>query len=217
MKFFFLLLLSGIASVDRNSALNLMISRPLVISSIIGLMFGQILFCIAVGVLFEIVGLIDVPVGTHIPRDDTFAAYSASLLLSLNRIDTASDLLIALLLIILFIYPVTFTEKILRKFNQMLFVRYKKRNHSHSISPLIYRGILLSFVRGVIVYNLVFLLLDFLTVQLKVLFELNGNIYKAIFLLVAFCSGYLVRFLNFKSFFKYTALALGLFFGWLFL
>jgi PTS system mannose-specific IIC component len=210
-------LLSGLASVDRNSALNLMISRPLVISSIIGLMYGQILNCIAVGVLFEIIGLIDIPVGTHIPRDDTFAAYNASLLLSLNRINTASDLLIALLLIILFIYPVTFTEKILRKFNQMLFLRYRKRKHASDISPLIYRGILMSFVRGVIVYNLMFLLLDFLTGQLEDLFELNGNIYKAIFLCVAFCSGYLVRFLNFKSFFKYLAFVFGLFLGWLLL
>ncbi len=217
MKFVFLFFLSGVASVDRNAALNLMISRPLIISSIIGLMFGQIFYCIAIGALFELIGLVDIPVGTHIPRDDTFAAYISSLLISLNRINTASDVLIAILLIILFIYPVTFTEKLLRKFNQMLFIRYKKRNHSGDIAPLIYRGILFSFARGVIVYNFVFLILVFLISQLQHLFELNGNIYKAIFLLITFCSGYLVRFLNFKSFFKYLALALGLFVGWLFL
>ena len=194
-----------------------MISRPLIIATIIGMMFGQIFYCFTVGALFEIIGLIDVPVGTHIPRDDTFAAYSASLLIGLNIINTASDLLIAILLIILFTYPVTFTEKLLRKFNQMYFIRYRKRKHSSDISPLIYRGILLSFVRGIIVYNLTFLIIEYLITQLQNLLELNGNIYKAIFLLIVFCAGYLVRFLNFKSIYKYLALLAGLFIGWLFL
>ncbi len=215
MKIALLLLLSGIASVDRNAAFNLMISRPVVLSTIIGILFGNPTMCFMVGVLFEMIGLVDVPVGTHIPRDDTFAAYTFSLLIGFNLVTTVSDALIALLLIILFIHPVTFTDKLTRKLNKTLFLNQKKKNHNIKTKPLIIRGIIISFIRGIIVYNLFFVITAFLLIQLK-LNNFNDTHYeKYLFLSIVFLAGFLLRFLSFKSIYKYIIFIAGLFLGWI--
>lgn len=192
-----------------------MLSRPVVLSTLIGLLFGNMEMCFMVGVLFEIIGLVDVPVGTHIPRDDTFAAYSLSLLFALHQIESVSSLLIGLLLIIIFMYPVNFSEKIIRKWNQQLFLKYKNRTSSTTVGSLIYRGISLSFMRGLLVYNVIFLCISFVLSQLTSYVNIEGDYIKYFYLTIIFLCGYLLRFLSFKSVYKYLVFLLGLFLGWL--
>jgi len=68
MIYLFLILLTGIISIDRNNALNLMISRPIVISLIFYLFVENSSVIILTGILYELYGVIDIPVGTHIPK-----------------------------------------------------------------------------------------------------------------------------------------------------
>lgn len=216
MKIILLIIISGFASVDRNAALNIMLSRPVVLSTIIGLLFGNVEMCFMVGVLFELIGLVDVPVGTHVPRDDTFAVYALSLLIGFDQITSVSDILFSLLLIIIFIYPVTFSEKLIRKFNQMLYLKQKKLGIlSDKLESLLLRGIVISFMRGVIVYNICFLLIAFLLTQLNDYVIINGDHKKYLYFSIIFLSGFLLRFLSFKSIFKYIVFLTGIFIGWL--
>ncbi len=78
--FFLLVPLAGLLSMDRLTAFNFMLSRPLVVSALIGAVGGNFLWCLVGGVFFELVGLLDLPVGTHIACEDTFGAFAYSVL-----------------------------------------------------------------------------------------------------------------------------------------
>ena len=75
----FLILFSGFISVDRLAGLNIMLSRPIVVSGIIGIVFGDIYAALMMGLIFEFIGMLEVPVGTTITHDDTFGGYASSL------------------------------------------------------------------------------------------------------------------------------------------
>lgn len=217
MKYVLMLLISGLISVDRNSALNLMISRPIFIAMFIGLLFGNFYTIFLVGILFELIGLIDLPVGTHIPRDDSFMTYVACLVLTYINVDNVYKLFILITLIIIFSFPVTFTDLIVRKINQNIYLKNKVKGYNFPISKVISWGVILSFFRGVVIYNGVFFLVYYIYTQIvsiNIKFSFDKDLNSFLILIICFASGYLIRFLSFKSIVKYLIFTLGIIMGW---
>jgi|Wag4MinimDraft_13_1082653.scaffolds.fasta_scaffold00007_18 PTS system mannose-specific IIC component len=210
-----LFFISGISSVDRNAALHMMFSRPLVLSTIVGLLFGNVYLCFLSGLLIELFGNIDVPVGTKVSKDDTFMSYTMAVLISFDVVQVLSDYLLALLVVIIFVFPVTYVDVLTRKWNQHLLMRYLKYNLYKSPFSIIWKGIMIAFLKGVVLYNLFCLVTMFIVVQIESYMSIEGNITAYIFLMSSFLAGYLMRFLSFKSIHKYVIFVMGLVLGWL--
>ena len=66
--------------LDRTAALQIMISRPLVAGPLVGLLLGDALTGLTVGMLLELLWLCRMPVGASIPHDDTQITVSATTL-----------------------------------------------------------------------------------------------------------------------------------------
>lgn len=77
-------LLSGavavVAGLDRTAALQIMISRPIVVAPLTGWLLGEPLVGLQIGALLELLWLGRLPVGAAIPPDDTQVAVTATLL-----------------------------------------------------------------------------------------------------------------------------------------
>ena len=67
-------ILGGILHMDRTCAFQLLISRPIVVSSIIGAALGDFTIGLKSGMILEILWLGIQPLGTSIPPDDTLIA-----------------------------------------------------------------------------------------------------------------------------------------------
>ncbi len=63
--------------MDREYALQIQISRPVVISAILGLIMGNVHIALMIGVSLEIIGLYAPPVGGYLPYDENFCAVVA--------------------------------------------------------------------------------------------------------------------------------------------
>lgn len=63
--------------MDREYALQMQISRPVVISAILGLILGNIQVALIIGVSLEIIGLYAPPVGGYLPYDENFCTVVA--------------------------------------------------------------------------------------------------------------------------------------------
>jgi mannose/fructose/N-acetylgalactosamine-specific phosphotransferase system component IIC len=63
--------------MDREYALQIQISRPVVVSAILGLILGNIHIALMIGVSLEIIGLYAPPVGGYLPYDENFCAVVA--------------------------------------------------------------------------------------------------------------------------------------------
>ena len=66
--------------LDRTAALQIMISRPLVAGPMVGLLLGDAMTGLTVGMLLELLWLCRMPVGASIPHDDTQVAVGATTL-----------------------------------------------------------------------------------------------------------------------------------------
>lgn len=215
MEYLALILIAGFSSVDRNAAFHIMLSRPLVLSTIIGLMFGNVYLCFLSGLLIELFGNIDVPVGTNVSKDDTFLAYAMGVLVSFGVIQTLGAYLFGLLLVIIFVFPVTYVDMLTRKWNQHMLDKYLKYRIYKSPFGIIMKGIAIAFLKGIVLYNIFCLFAAFILLQIEDYVTLHGDITAYIFLIASFLAGYLIRFLSFKSVYKYIIFMTGLLIGWL--
>ena len=66
--------------LDRTAALQIMISRPLVAGPLVGLLLGDALTGLTIGMLLELLWLCRMPVGASIPHDDTQVTIGATTL-----------------------------------------------------------------------------------------------------------------------------------------
>jgi PTS system mannose-specific IIC component len=213
IKWLFLIFFSGIISVDRNAALHMMFSRPLVVSLVVGIITSQIQLCLLCGIMIEVYGSLDVPVGTKIPKDDTFYAYVMSLLIGFEILKTPTDFILGMFLGIIFIYPVTFIEFIVRRINMSMYQSFMKKN-LFKPDKLIFRSFIISFLKGVVVYNGLFLLMAVILNQLELDLRIFGDTNQYLVISTMFLAGYLVRFLSFRSVYKYFMFIAGAALGW---
>ncbi len=210
-----LLFLSGFASVDRLAGFNIMLSRPFIVAGIVGYMFDNIMMCLLVGILFEFIGMLEVPVGTTITKDDTFGGYATAVVISvIPSINNSLGLLLCVAVVILFIYPVTITDRYCRQINQYLIAASIKEEKHDYESKLINLGLITAFFRGVLVYNaallgvfvIMVLFTKYTTVQ-------SDNPYMSMLLLYTFVGAYLFKFFTVDLMYKVVLLSLGIFFG----
>lgn len=79
-------LLAMLVGIDRVAFAQFMISRPIVVGPLTGLVFGNALVGLEIGMLLELLWLGRLPVGAAIPPDDTQVAVGATVLaLSMER------------------------------------------------------------------------------------------------------------------------------------
>lgn len=205
-----LVIYAGIISVDRFAAFHMLFSRPLVISTIVGLLTSNPVHLFYIGIMLEIFGLIDVQVGTRITREDSFLAYVLSVIAGMGYFTSVSKMLLLLLIMIILMYLAGHTERWVRNFNKYLFLK-----GTIPTGKLIFLGACMAFLRGIIVYPAaVFLgigILDYFNGIFD--YGLSFKIYT-VFLSI-FLSGYLLRFLSFRSIYKYITFISGLGLGWL--
>lgn len=63
--------------LDRVYALQIMVSRPIIVGGVLGLVLGDLSVGLMVGLSLELLWLRDTPVGAVVPEDETFAAVVA--------------------------------------------------------------------------------------------------------------------------------------------
>lgn len=80
-----LIIVGSMLWMDREYAFQIQISRPLVISTVLGLISGNLESALLIGMSLEIISLNAPPVGTYLPYDESFCtvvavpvAYAAS-------------------------------------------------------------------------------------------------------------------------------------------
>lgn len=73
-------LVAVLAGLDRTAALQIMVSRPVVIAPLTGWLLGDAMAGLQVGALVELLWLGRLPVGAAIPPDDTQVAIGATTL-----------------------------------------------------------------------------------------------------------------------------------------
>lgn len=208
-------ILSGLASVDRLAGFNIMLSRPIVVAGIVGYIFGNVELCLYVGILFEFIGMLEVPVGTTIALDDTFGGYAASILLSIGATsNNAISILFCISIIVLVMYPVTYTDKYCRRYNSKLILRSIENNKKDYESKLISLGVIISFLRGLFIYNIATFIVWLIVLYLDKFHNTSFSSYSSVVLLSVFMIGYLVRFFYVKSMYKALFLVSGIFVGW---
>jgi PTS system mannose-specific IIC component len=69
-----------ICGLDRVAMLQILISRPIVAAPLIGLLLGEPLIGLQIGVMVELLWLARLPVGAAVPPDDTQVAIGATVL-----------------------------------------------------------------------------------------------------------------------------------------
>ncbi len=195
----FILIFSGLISVDRVAGLNIMISRPIVISGILGLVFGNLSASLMMGLVFEFIGLLEVPVGATITHDDSFGGYASSLavLLGLIHMD-AFSILVSIFIISILMYPVTYSDKLFRKLNNYI-MQKNIQKHKYDNDNL---GFLVVYI---IIYF--FNKLNFNSLNID-------NPVIALTIIAAFMGGYIIRFLIINRLYQIIILALGILTGW---
>ncbi len=68
----------GIIGLDRTAAGQFMVSQPIVAAPLTGLLLGDAVTGLVIGVILELIWLVDMPVGTFVPADSTVASIFAS-------------------------------------------------------------------------------------------------------------------------------------------
>ena len=198
--------------MDRRTAFNFMLSRPVIVAAAIGGICGNFTWCLAGGVLLEIIGLMDLPVGTRISKDDTFAAFAYSYVISGLSEVTPEYCFFILIISYLLMYPVTYTIVFTRWINKILYLSYPRKE-----GMLIFAGQAISFLRGVIVYAGGSVVLNWFikdTAGKIIIPEINF-----LWLVVIFCfvAGYFSGFLHESARMKTILLLLGGAFAWIIL
>lgn len=112
----------GIIGLDRTAAGQFMISQPIVAGPLTGWLLGDPSAGAVIGVVLELLWVLDMPVGTFVPADATIGTISATAIASLGSVGTASlDLIgFTILLSVLMVPIIMMTDEFVRKRNSNL-------------------------------------------------------------------------------------------------
>jgi PTS system mannose-specific IIC component len=212
MELAILILLAGLWSMDRSTAFNFMISRPVVVSATIGALCGNFSWCIMGGMLFEIVGLMDLPMGTRISKDDTFGAFFYAYVIANMPTVTVGYSVFIMVIAYLLIYPSTYSIVFTRWLNKKLYQHMPAQE-----GFLIWSGQAISFVRGVVVYLGVAVLASYFVNHSAGLLVLPHVGFLVLVALFCFFTGYFAGFFTATVRLKIGLLLLGGAFAWLIL
>lgn len=82
-------LIGGLLGLDRTAAGQFMVSEPIVAGPLTGWMLGDPMAGIIIGVLLELVWVLDMPIGAFVPADATISAVSATAIAALGSTGNA--------------------------------------------------------------------------------------------------------------------------------
>jgi len=83
-------LIGGIIGLDRTAVGQFMISEPIVVAPLTGWMLGDPIAGAIIGVVLELVWVLDIPIGAFVPADATISAVSATAIAALGSMGNAS-------------------------------------------------------------------------------------------------------------------------------
>jgi mannose/fructose/N-acetylgalactosamine-specific phosphotransferase system component IIC len=155
------ILLGGIAALDRTEAFQTMLSQPLVLGAIVGFFLNDLQTGVKIGILIQLIYLWVVPIGTAIYPDSTIGGivgtFGFIVLLQSFPDRTELVLFFSLLYIVVFSLFAGWTLIKQRELNLKLIRKadlYVEETEVSKINKLFFRGLLGSFGRGVILTGL---------------------------------------------------------------
>lgn len=208
-----LLLLGGLVCLDFTEVGQTMFSQPLVSSTAMGLILGDVKSGLEIGFLLQLLYLWFMPVGTALFPDYSVAGVvgSASFFWLKKGFLLTDDKVLFFVIILVFFYSYFCGWLAIqnRKFNSYFARKIDtaiEQNRSKKISPLILSSLLVSFGRGAILTLLGFI---FLTQSVKFLIAQTAFISESFFsistpLIVGFGIGSLFLFWEPKKYWIYT-------------
>jgi len=112
----------GLIGLDRTAVGQFMISQPIVAGPLVGWMLGDLRAGIIIGVVLELIWVVDMPVGTFVPANSTVSAVSATAIAVLGSHGVATLPVIGFsLLLTTGMAPVTMmVDTVIRKANSRL-------------------------------------------------------------------------------------------------
>ena len=81
-------LIGGLIGLDRTAVGQFMISQPIVAAPLTGWMLGDPIAGIIIGVVLELIWVLDMPIGAFVPADATISAVSATAIAALGSTGT---------------------------------------------------------------------------------------------------------------------------------
>ncbi len=156
-------LIGGVLNLDRTALLQIMVSRPLVASGIIGALIGDLHHGLVIGVLLELLWLGELPVGAHVTTNETAltAVITAVALLSAPSPGGVDRGLIAFVILLFLPLGLVFrrVDEAVRRFNNRV-----SREVAESAGREGERAIRRGLIKGVMAFLLPNLLLIWLSI-----------------------------------------------------
>ncbi len=163
-------LAGGIIGLDRTAAGQFMISEPIVAGPLIGWLLGDAAAGLIIGVVLELIWVMDIPVGTFVPADSTILTIWATGVAVMGSAGTAQLPVIGFsLLLTVALLPVTMrVDGFIRKWNSRLAAAAEPAPGEHAgrrLSRAHLSGLVVFFLKSFVLY-LVFLPAGLIAVSL---------------------------------------------------
>jgi PTS system mannose-specific IIC component len=163
-------LAGGIIGLDKTAAGQFMISQPIAAGPLMGWMLGDATTGLIIGIVLELIWVMDIPVGTFIPADSTLATVWATAVAVLGSAGKAQLPAIGFcILLTVGLAPITMrVESYIRKWNSRLAAAAEPTPGEHAgrrLSQAHLAGIAVFFVKSFVLY-LVLLPLGLIAVHL---------------------------------------------------
>jgi mannose/fructose/N-acetylgalactosamine-specific phosphotransferase system component IIC len=178
LQFLFLALFAGMIHLDTMVFGQFMISRPIVVGPLVGYFLNSVETGFLIGVIVELIYISIIPVGIKIPPDataTTILAVMCSNIIECNGIGLSISIFLGTIFGLLY----KFTDIQIRTLNNayLSWVDTAKPEYvERRINLLVHYGILISFLRTVLFYLIVFPMMYFLIKNLCII--LQGSIIK---------------------------------------
>ncbi len=169
----------ALIALDRTAACQVMISRPLVVSSFIGLVFGNITYGLTLGFLIELLWIERLPVGSSlIPNETALSVVASSVVFLAGSAIGVLNREIMVFVIMLFLPVGWIFQKVdwfLRDYNSKLSsytLRAVEKVGDKAVDSAILKGLGLSFILHFII---LFVLIVFGTFLVRYLYPLLNS------------------------------------------
>lgn len=158
IKILIISIITGIISIDVRTIGGTMISRPLVISPLVGLILGDLKVGFIVATFLELIWVGLPPIGAYLPVETLpIAVISTSLAIILRgkmEVKMLSIIVFCIIVAIPFGFIGKWLEYHIRTFNSYLSAKVSKevdKGNIETISSLQYFNILISFLKGFVI------------------------------------------------------------------
>lgn len=151
--------LGGLIGLDRTAAGQFMISQPIVAAPFMGWVLGDTAAGMVIGAAFELIWVLDIPIGTFVPADSTIGAVSATAVAAIGSPGGAPLPVIGFsILLATALVPVTMkAEALTRAWNSTLADRVlavSGEGRERALSRAQFSGLAFFFLKSFVIYVL---------------------------------------------------------------